>query len=262
MLLEVAISTINQGLYNIRLQEGVEYLIVHQVTDGREREYQKYTECSFFESSVRYMQSAESGLSVSRNLALSLSQADYIWIMDDDTQLNLTAMRSIRAMLSKHQPDILTLEHSKEPCVYGVHLSPTTIVKGHSYVSALSVSSIDMIVSSKLVIRFDESFGLGARYVSGEEYIFLLDALNKGLRAVKSEVIGSIHIGPSSGAFFYRSDLSIESKFVMFDRAHLKLSWLWSLAFIIKKSLLLFKHSRLGPALSLYLKHYLLSWRK
>ncbi|MGY3568470.1 glycosyltransferase [Vibrio paucivorans] len=262
MLLEVAISTINQGLYNIQLLDGVEYLIVHQVTDGREREYQKFMEHSLLGFDVRYIQSAESGLSVSRNLALNSSQADYIWIMDDDTQLNLTAMKSIRALLLKHLPDILTLEHSKEPRLYGEGLSPITVVKAHNYLSALSISSIDMIVSSKLKNRFDVNFGLGARYVSGEEYIFLVDALNGGGKAIKSKVIGSIHTDLSSGAFFYQSDLGIESKFAMFDRAHTHLSWLWSLAFLVKKSLLLSKRSRLGAALSLYLKHYRLPRRK
>ncbi|MBN3518680.1 hypothetical protein JYB62_01595 [Algoriphagus lutimaris] len=55
----------------------------------------------------------------------------------------------------------------------------------HTRKSIFTVSSVEIVFKleslKKAGIKFDERFGLGASYPSGEETIFLNDAMNKGL---------------------------------------------------------------------------------
>jgi hypothetical protein len=65
------------------------------------------------------------------------------------------------------------------------------------------VSSIEITFKAEAIhrenISFDEQFGLGGVYQSGEEYVFLTDAIRHGLKAQYFPSAIAIHPAESSG---------------------------------------------------------------
>jgi hypothetical protein len=91
----------------------------------------------------------------------------------------------------------------------------------------------------KNALFFDLDFGLGSLYPSGEEYIFLTDALKLGLNVGYFPVVIGIHPDSSSGDDFFSSPIKIQAKRQMFIRIFGKYSFPIIVMFWIKKLLLL-----------------------
>ena len=81
---------------------------------------------------------------------------------------------------------------------------------------------------------FDERFGLGAEFPTGEENIFLIDALHKGLKILYLPIPIVIHPEYHSGGDFHNHNL-IMARGAMFCRMFARASWLVALAFAFKK---------------------------
>lgn len=260
MQLEIAISTLNHGLYKCKFEKGVQYLIVHQISDGEEDAYKRYIEQECQHIQIRYLQSNSIGISKSRNIALANAGADYVWLMDDDVTLNLNSLKAIENILITDSPEVLTVRHLQHNHKNGE--AENTALFRHNHMTAMSVSSIDLIISKAALnaeLRFDERFGLGAEFISGEEFIFLSDAIRQNKNGVLGcEILASTHTSVSSGHRFYKSDIGITSKFAMFDRVFRSFSWIMALLFIGKKAPLLLKNCRLFRAFMLYVRFYVL----
>lgn len=123
------------------------------------------------------------GLSISRNILLSLSQGDFSWILDDDVSPCFTGIKNLISFLEANS-DIAALS-CKFTDIEGVTRKN---YKNHNFehgiFSIMKVSSIELILNRRFLgesaIAFDENFGLGAKYPSGEENILLSDILRKG----------------------------------------------------------------------------------
>jgi len=67
----------------------------------------------------------------------------------------------------------------------------------------MKVSTVEIAFRRKVIIdnklRFDESFGLGTNFPTGSEFIFLTDALKKGLNILYVPEVIVIHPKESSG---------------------------------------------------------------
>ena len=66
-------------------------------------------------------------------------------------------------------------------------------------------------------LRFDEHFGLGAEFPTGEENIFLADALDKGLKLLYMPIPIVMHPPESSGQDYDNIKL-VQAKGAMFER--------------------------------------------
>ncbi|MEH2919969.1 glycosyltransferase family 2 protein [Samsonia erythrinae] len=235
MKIEVLISTMNEGLKNINLVNYWDYLIIHQVTDNKNVEYQLFYESVLASTNVRYIQMDAVGLSISRNKALENSVGDFLWIMDDDVIIHDDAFKRICELIEKNcNYDVFVLNHSDD-----VNIKKTNKkYREHNMFSSASISSIDILMNRKLVesgIRFDRRFGLGTTLPSGEEYIFITDALKKNFCVLQTDLVVSYHPPFSSGLDFFSSENKIAAKVEMFKRIFGFKGRLLAIAFFIKK---------------------------
>jgi glycosyltransferase involved in cell wall biosynthesis len=137
------------------------------------------------EPGVRMISVRERGLSRSRNRALELARGKLLVFCDDDVEYLPGALASLRRGFAAHPGaavvtfQFLTRETGKPFKRYAP--SP----QRHGLFSVASVSTIEIALRRDLAghLRFDERFGLGAELASGEENIWLADALHAGLGA-------------------------------------------------------------------------------
>ncbi|MCD9464077.1 hypothetical protein CJF25_13970 [Photobacterium phosphoreum] len=213
--IEVAISTLNDGIYNPKFRDDFNYLVIHQVIN--DVDYSNYIET--LPKNVRYIKSNTIGLSRSRNLAIENTKAKYLWIMDDDVEIHDSSFSYIENITNKYSNvAMLVVSHSHEEIEY----LPGNKEQKINKISAASISSIDMIIKIDLLssVRFNESFGLGAKYVSGEEYIFACDLLSNGKEIIKTRKVCTYHPLISSGQDFYSTPIKLKTKLEMFKAAN------------------------------------------
>lgn len=256
MKIEILVSTLNDGIENINISPLFNYLIIHQTNNNKD--YSKTLE-KFDTHKIRYIQSDSIGLSVSRNIAIKNSNADFIWIMDDDVEIDHNAFSNISKLIEKYTDyDMFVLSHSSNPLL---NSNQEIKVFEVNKITAMSISSIDMLIKQKSIMKcnilFNENFGLGSKYPSGEEYIFALDMLKKGLKILKTSQIFSLHPDISSGNDFYSTPIKLESKLRMFKHCYGSiLGNAFYLAFIFKKIAILKRNKKFLIALSIFKKNF------
>ncbi|WP_060983148.1 glycosyltransferase family 2 protein [Vibrio splendidus] len=212
LFLEVAVSTLNDGLYKISFSSQFDYLVVHQITDGDGNDYDEYI--TSFPSNVRYVRSYSRGLSKSRNIALSNTKAKYLWIMDDDVTILSQSKGIVFDILSKY-PDcgLYIVSHSDDEKSFTSEYKVNSI----GLLKSFKVASIDMIIDVETLdgINFDEMFGLGSEYPSGEEFIFTNQVLKRGFSVLKFSIVASIHPLEASGLDYYSTPNKLRAKLLM-----------------------------------------------
>ncbi|XZG70805.1 glycosyltransferase [Chitinibacteraceae bacterium HSL-7] len=170
----------------------------------------------------------ETGLSKSRNVALAHASADIAVIADDDVRHAPELVSVLVDALASSGADFVTFD------LIG-HAAGRA--REHTARSVLQVSSCRIAFRPAAFhqagIRFDTRFGLGAAFASGEENIWLSDALAAGLRGVHVPAALVEHDGPSTG---YRFDEKLaESKGALQLRLFGWRGWLTMWAFALKK---------------------------
>ena len=122
------------------------------------------------------------GISRSRNIGISYASSDYIWFMDDDISLNHDAIPTVKKYMQRYKADIFTIRtlclSTGDP--YKVYPNKDKLTR----CNIIGISSVEIIASRQLLINskvtFNESLGLGTKYPSCEENIFLLDLYDLG----------------------------------------------------------------------------------
>lgn len=144
----------------------------------------------------------EHGLSRSRNRALAIATSDLCYVCDDDIALVTDAGRLVElAFEQRPHADILLfpLRDSDDGSVH--YRSPPSWLPMR--IRLMGVRSIQIAFRRRAVqqagLRFDERFGLGAEFPSGEEAIFLSDAYDAKLRIEWTDVPIASHALTSSG---------------------------------------------------------------
>lgn len=179
----------------------------------------------------------EKGLSKSRNRAIKEAAGDILVITDDDTIFLKDADKIIRnAFEENSDADIITFQIQKEDGQSFKKYSEKPYV--HNILSLMRVSSIEIAFRKKSLVEagivFDERFGLGTEFPTGEEIIFITDAFKKGLKIKYIPVPIVIHPTQHSGAEFDNEKLWI-AKGAMFYRIFTGWSWIVILLFAFKK---------------------------
>ncbi|MFX0035950.1 MAG: glycosyltransferase [Candidatus Hermodarchaeota archaeon] len=187
MFLEILMSTSNERLNNINLDllpkiKNVRYIISHQIYDGK-----KY----FFKNDrkdIYYNLTHSKGLSINRNNTISLASGDICLISDDDVNYKkIYLKRIIRAFNKIPDADIITFKINSNSSNSKYKKYPKTPM-WHNIISSFKVSSIEIAFKLKSIKKaklfFDTNFGIGAKYILGEENLFLIDALNHGLKVL------------------------------------------------------------------------------
>lgn len=197
----IAVSTINDGIFRIaeicRSKADVVY-VLHQITETtKENEYRTLHHQLANKNVIIHTMHAK-GLAKSRNVCIKKINTKYAIVCDDDIVPDTLLYEQILDY-AKQYPDTAVFtgrikndenNYKKE---YAQHMFEHTIR------SAAQVSSCEMIINTEWIktnnIFFDERFGLGAEFPSGEEFIFLTDIIKKSgiVRYVPVDVCTHAH---------------------------------------------------------------------
>jgi hypothetical protein len=188
------------------------------------------------DSLVRVISFNEKGISRSRNRGIENSVAPLILISDDDVIYKKNYEKIIiDAFKNNQEYDIIFFRAEdengnlcKKYFKKQKKLNIFSIRKAHSICLAFKLDSL-----KKHHLKFDELFGLGSKYIEGEEIIFLADCLKKGLKILFVPETIVIHPGKGSGRV--SNSKSLISKGAVFYRIYKNFAYILGLLFVIKK---------------------------
>lgn len=154
-------------------------------------------------NNFRFEELTSKGVAKSRNRAIDLAAGEYLIFSDDDITFSEHGLQEAIAYLDSH-PEISLLlgQATDESGALRKHY-PSQISKLGSLNSARA-ATYEMIVRvseiRRLGVRFDENFGAGAKNYLGDEYIFVVDLVKAGGKAVFAPITLAQHPTESSGS--------------------------------------------------------------
>lgn len=140
------------------------------------------------------------GLSKNRNIAIDAATAPIALISDDDVRYTRERLAAVIDAFDNHpDDDILTFryESAEEKKYYPEHECPLFRRPKGYYPSSIEIAFRRASVQGRF--RFNENFGLGAKYPSGEEDIFLMDLRKGALKGTFVPLTIAEHPGASTG---------------------------------------------------------------
>lgn len=162
--------------------DGVEYLVSWQI---RPEEATDSAPKALERPDFRIFSSLTKGLSVNRNIALSRASAPILLISDDDVDYTEDGLQTVIDEFARHKDtDIFTFRyvsasHSKD---YPLHKCDLASPEKGYFVTSFEIAFRRHSVQGK--VWFNENFGIGAPFPSGEEDVFLRDCLDSGLKGI------------------------------------------------------------------------------
>ncbi|MDG4658553.1 glycosyltransferase family 2 protein [Ectobacillus antri] len=136
-----------------------------------------------FPLNYRQVKTDRKGLSNARNIAVPYVSGDIVTFADDDCWYPSNAVETVVQDFATYAGEVICyqIEDPLQHVLYRNYFSKD--IKTMKVRHIFQVSSIEIFINVKKVgrdsIHFDTEFGLGAKYVSGEENIFLCDLYKK-----------------------------------------------------------------------------------
>ena len=159
--------------------KGVEYLVCCQI-EGNHVLPEKLEREDF-----RVIRSSTRGLSVNRNIALSHATAPLLLLSDDDADYSEQGLLDVMESFKKNpDADIIAFRYASS---LSKKFYPEEVVSLSQCPKGYYISSIEIAMRRKSVqgaIWFNEDFGVGATFPSGEEDIFIRECLDRGLNGI------------------------------------------------------------------------------
>lgn len=130
---------------------------------------------------ITYVQTRESGLSKSRNMAIRMSTSDICILCDNDVEYHRGYEETILKAYEEHSEYDVILFHVKLDQNSSPHYSRSRKL---NYITCLKGKSVEITFRREKIkdIYFDEKIGAGTAYGQGEENAFLYECLRKGLK--------------------------------------------------------------------------------
>ena len=169
-------------------------------------------ECREAFGSIQMLSSATKGVGANRNLALQAAKADLLLFADDDvTYYDGTLQGVIDAFRELPDADVIffAMDYTKDGEIVERRRHKTKRL--HTW-NSLRYGAARMAIRREALekkrLAFSPLFGGGCRYSSGEDTLFILDAIRSGLRVYShSYVIGSWFSGYHEKYFYDRGAL-------------------------------------------------------
>ena len=188
LTLDVLICTFNKGIVRIEdvilpQREGIHYIVSYQYND--ERYIELIPESVKNRTDVTLYTYHGQGLSANRNLALEKATSDLIMYADDDEHICENAFDDIFKVFERDKDVDVAFFTASTYTGRPLKDYPAEEHDIKQMPEKYSISTIEMVcrrTSVQGVIRFDERFGLGTRFLTcGEEDIWMEDAFNAKL---------------------------------------------------------------------------------
>ena len=185
----------------------------------------------------RHHELVSKGVAKSRNKAIDLAKGEYLIFSDDDITFSATGLQQAIDYLDSHPEVSLLLGQATDESGELRKRYPKTIKKLGSLNSARA-ATYEMIIRvseiRRLGVRFDEDFGAGAKNYLGDEYIFVVDLIKAGGKAVFAPITLAQHPTESSGSR-WGSDQDRRARAIIFTRVFGALAPLVRLPFGLRR---------------------------
>ena len=185
----------------------------------------------------RHHELVSKGVAKSRNKAIDLAKGEYLIFSDDDITFSVTGLQEAIEYLDSHPEVSLLLGQATDESGTLRKRYPKTIKKLGSLNSARA-ATYEMIIRvseiRRLGVRFDEDFGAGAKNYLGDEYIFVVDLIKAGGKAVFAPITLAQHPTESSGSR-WGSDQDRRARAIIFTRVFGALAPLVRLPFGLRR---------------------------
>ena len=150
---------------------------------------------------LRMISVQDRGLAKSRNLALDAARGELLVLADDDLRYLPSALATVREAFAAH-PDAtaITFQFLNSDTGQPYKRYPPRGFR-HNLRTIASVSSVEIALRRERLgsLRFDPAHGLGARFPSAEEGVFLADLLHAGHKLYYWPAPLCSHPGQTSG---------------------------------------------------------------
>ena len=124
------------------------------------------------------------GCANSRNATMDLATGDVYTFTDDDCWYRDDALEVVKSYFDKHNPDVAIFQHYDPIKKKSTLNYPDKEILGISKRQTLKQATLDMWFNAHSIDphthKFDERFGIGTKYNSGEDNIYIMDAYNEG----------------------------------------------------------------------------------
>jgi len=235
--LTVAISVIEARLESLTLEKlpvtsGVVYLLLLQMASV-EQAQSAASRLAREDVSVVFLDSV--GASNSRNAALTHTKTELLLFADDDTTLiNEAFPLLIDRFEEQHQISFFLgrLRNINNELHKTYPAEGTKVRKTNSGRVGTPELSIRVKRFHEHGLTFDPSFGAGTDQPFGEEYIFICDALAKGLEGAFVELDLAVHAGKSTGQRMLKGSAQLRQ--AVLRRALGRASWVYRVGYAFK----------------------------
>jgi len=241
--LTIAYSTLSDRIRNIDYPKGnKEHEVIVLVQNPEEVSY------STEKLQGKLVELKSRGVAKSRNAAIKYASGKYLIFGDDDITFIEEGIAELISYFESHPDCSIILAQTSDESGKLRKVYPSRIHKLSKYNSA-KAATYEMMIRIESIrsagIEFDENFGAGVENYLGDEYIFIADALNKGLRGVYLPIKVAIHPFDSSGSR-WGTDKDLKARSAVFTRVFGPLAPIFRALFLIKSQLFKFRKGRVG----------------
>ena len=175
----------------------------------------------------------EKGIAKSRNRLLEHMTGDIEIITDDDISFNKNSVEIIEKAYKENDADIIIFNLKKGNEIIGKNKKMI-----YNSLSIMSICSCQITFRSESIrknnIKFDEKFGIGSTFISGEENIFLDECLKNNLKIIHIPLVINNHPEEETTGEIW-NDKVIKSKGALMYRLHRKTYIIFLMYFAILK---------------------------
>lgn len=184
---------------------------------------------------ITYLHVDYKGLSRARNDALRIAVGEYVCLVDDDGLYETDVLEKADAVLKREMPTIMggkLMDPQSGQCDCA---ASRAVVHWHAAFSYMCSPTMMIKRTFALTHPFDERFGVGAEYGSGEETDIIFAALAEGKRVLYTNEYTVMHpVRRGGGLDYTRIAKYAYGQGALLAKIQKRYSWFWGTALFCK----------------------------